>query len=82
MAVELNVAVTALAAFTSNVHVEDVPLQAPDHPANFEPVAAASVSLTDVPLLMLALHVVPQLIPEGLLLIVPVPAPAVCTVSL
>jgi hypothetical protein len=79
--VELNVAVTDFAAFTSNLHVEDVPLQAPDHPANLEPDAAVSVSLTDVPLLKLALHVVPQLIPEGLLLIVPIPEPALCTLS-
>ena len=58
-----------------------VPLQAPDQLANVEPVLGVAVSVTDAPLAMLALHVVPQLIPEGLLVTVPVPVPALCTVS-
>jgi hypothetical protein len=45
--VELNVAVADAAALRESVHVE-VPLQAPDHPANLEPDAAFAVSFTDV----------------------------------
>ena len=77
---EVNVAVADVASFKSRVHV-DVPLQAPDHFANLEPALAVAVSLTDVPAAKLALHVVPQLIPEGLLVIVPAPVPALWTVS-
>ena len=62
------------------MHV-DVPLQAPDQPANVEPDAAVAVSLTDVPLANLALQVDPQLMPDGLLVTVPVPVPALWTVS-
>jgi hypothetical protein len=58
-----------------------VPVQAPDHPVNVEPVAGVAVSVTGAPLVKLALHVVPQLMPEGLLVTVPVPVPALCTVS-
>jgi hypothetical protein len=59
----------------------DVPLQAPDHPAKLEPVDGVAVSVTAVPLLNPALHVVPQLIPEGLLVTTPVPVPAKVTAS-
>ena len=76
----MNVAVAVAAAFRARVHV-DVPLQAPDQPANVEPDAAVAVSLTDVPLANLALQVVPQLMPDGLLVTVPVPVPALWTVS-
>ena len=68
------------AALRARVHV-DVPLQAPDQPTNLEPDAAVAVSLTDVPLAKLALQVVPQLMPDGLLVTVPAPLPALCTVS-
>ncbi len=80
-AVELNVALTVDAAFTERVHVAAVPLQAPDQSASLEPDAAAAVSLTDVPLLNFALHVLPHLIPAGLLVTVPVPDPALSIVS-
>jgi hypothetical protein len=53
----------------------------PDQPANVEPLFAIAVSVTDAPLLNDALHVVPQLIPEGLLVTVPKPVPLNCTVS-
>ena len=76
----MNVAVADVAAFTSTVHV-DLPLQAPDHPANLAPDTGVAVSLTDVPLGKLALHVNPHLMPEGLLVIVPAPVPALCSVS-
>ena len=56
-----------------------VPLQAPDQPANVELAPGVAVSVIAVPLAKLAVHVVPQLIPAGLL--VTVPAPVLCTVS-
>jgi hypothetical protein len=76
----VNVAVTEVLAVGFTAHVP-VPLQAPDQPANVDPVLGVAVSVTGVPLVKLALHVVPQLIPEGLLVIVPVPVPALATVS-
>jgi hypothetical protein len=45
----LNVAVTLRAAVIDTVQVV-VPVHAPLQPANVEPVAAAAVSVTDVPL--------------------------------
>ena len=45
--VRLNVAVTDFAESIVTVHVP-VPVHAPDHPANEEPVAAAAVSVTTV----------------------------------
>ena len=78
---ELNVAVAVAAAFRARVHVDDVPLQAPDQPANFEPDLAVAVSLTDVPLANLSLHVEPQLMPDGPLVMVPEPVPALLTVN-
>jgi hypothetical protein len=80
-AVELNVALTVDAAFRERVQVAEVPLQAPVHSASLDPDAAAAVSLTDVPLLNFAVHVVPHLIPAGLLVIVPAPDPALWIVS-
>ena len=60
-----------------NVITHDaVPPQAPDHPTNVEPAAGVAVKVTLEPLLKLALHVVPQLIPAGLLVTVPLPVPA------
>jgi hypothetical protein len=76
----LNVAVAELLAFRSNLQV-DVPLQAPDHPANLEPDLGSAVNVTDVLLEKSAVHASPQLMPEGSLLIVPTPLPALCTVS-
>ena len=60
---------------------EPVPVQAPLHPAKVEPPAAAAVSVTLVPLLYDAAHVLPQLIPAGEEVTVPVPVPALVTVS-
>ena len=45
----LKVAVTERAWVIDTLHVVAVPLQAPLQPANVEPLAAAAVSVTDVP---------------------------------
>jgi hypothetical protein len=80
-AVVLKVAVTVVAAFNEMVHVALVPLQPPDHSANLEPDLAAAVSLTDVPGVNFAAHVLPQLTPAGLVVTVPAPVPALFTMS-
>ena len=76
----INVAVAEALAFRSNLQVE-VPLQAPDHCENSEPDFGVAVSVTVVPVVYSALQVAPHLMPEGLLVIVPVPLPALWTVS-
>ena len=76
----MNVAITT--AFPVKVTLQVlVPVQAPDQPANVELAFGVAVSVTMVPLVKLALHIAPQLIPARLLMIVPVPMPALCTVS-
>jgi hypothetical protein len=76
----LNVAVTLRAAVIDVVQTP-VPVHAPLQPANVEPLAAAAVSVTEVPLAKLAVHVVPQLMPVGDDVTVPVPVPALVTAS-
>jgi hypothetical protein len=56
-----------------------VPEHAPLHPANTEPIAGVGVSVTTIPLSNLALHVIPQLIPLGVDVTVPLPVPAPAT---
>jgi hypothetical protein len=56
-----------------------VPVQGPPHPAKVEFCPGDSVSVTRVPVAKLALQVGPQLIPEGLLVTVPVPLPPTVT---
>jgi hypothetical protein len=73
--VPLNVAVTVALLVKVTVQAA-VPVQAPDQPPNVELVFAAAVSVTAVPLGKFAVHVVPQLIPAGLLVTVPEPLPA------
>jgi hypothetical protein len=58
-----------------------VAVQLPDQPPKVEPEAGVAVNVTAVPLLRLAVHVLPQLIPVGLLFTVPVPVPTRVTVS-
>src|SRR5580698_8752337 len=78
----LKVAVTCSLAVSVTWQVEPTPLHPPpDQPAKVEPVAGFSVSVTCVPALKLALQVVGQLIPAGLLDTVPVPVPARLSVS-
>jgi len=61
---------------------ELVPVQPPPlQPVNVEPAAGVAVRVMAVPLGNVAEHVVPQEIPAGELVTVPVPAPAVLTVS-
>ena len=58
-----------------------VAVQLPDQPANVEPAAGVAVKVTAVPLLKVVEQVLPQLIPVGLLVTLPVPVPARFTVS-
>lgn len=76
----LNVAVTEVFAVSVTLHAP-VPLHPPDHPVNVDPALGVAVSVTAVPLAKLALHVWPQLMPAGLLAIVPPPVPAAVTLS-
>ena len=77
----LNVAVTDRAWLMETVQVAPLlpvqPLQLP----KVEPLAGDAVRVTVEVLEKLALHVVPQLMPDGLEVTVPVPAPARVTVS-
>jgi len=77
----LNVAVTLLAAFMVTLQVVPLTELHPLQPAKIEPLAATGVRATLVPGLKLALQVLPQLIPAGLLVTVPVPALVLLMVS-
>ena len=67
-----NVAVTLLATLMLTVQLP-VPAQAPLQPVKVLAVAGVAVRVTLAPLVKLALHVVPQLMPAGLLVTVPLP---------
>jgi hypothetical protein len=73
-----NVAVTLLAALMLMVQLA-APVQSPLQPVKLLPVAGVAVRVTLVPLVKLAVHVAPQLMPEPAT--APVPAPALLTVS-
>ena len=76
-----NVAVTVVAPLSVTVQVP-VPEQPPPlQPVKVEPAVGAAVNVTAVPLANAAEHVGPQVIPVGLLVTVPVPAPVLVTVS-
>ena len=74
-------AVTVVSAPNVTVHV-DVPLQPPPfHPIKTEPWAAVAVSVTALPVANGAAQVVPQLMPDGLVVTTPAPVPAFETAS-
>ena len=74
-------AVTVWSPFIATVH-EAVPLQPPPlHPVNVEPPVGEAVRVTVLPLANSPAHVVPQEIPLGLLVTVPVPVPDLLTVN-
>lgn len=75
-----NSGVTVVLASMVRSHVPK-PVQRPDHPAKVVPAAGTAVNTTFFPLEKPAVQVCGQLIPEGLLVTVPVPVPALCTVS-
>lgn len=84
------VAVTEVAAFRVTLQVV-VPVHAPAQLTKVPPLEGVSVSVTAVPCAKVAVHVfvvelpdeleLEQLIPAGVLVTVPVPPPAVATVS-
>src|SRR5207244_814751 len=75
------VAVTVVAALRVTVQAPVPEHPPPAQPVKVEPAAAVAVSVTAVPLVKLAEQVTPQLIPAGELVTVPLPVPALLTVS-
>ena len=74
MTAAVKVAVTEAAALIVTTQVP-VPLQPPPlQPVNVDPPVGAADSVTDAPEVKLATQVDPQLIPEGELVTVPLPA--------
>ena len=69
-----------MAAFIGTVQVVAVPEQSPDQPAKDDPALEAAVRVTEVPEEQDSEQSLPQLIPAGLLVTVPVPDPAFATV--
>jgi hypothetical protein len=63
------------------VTVQVLPVHAPLQPANTEPAVGLGVRTTTVPDAKSWLQVPPQLMPEGLLVTVPAPVPALATLS-
>jgi hypothetical protein len=77
--VKLSVMLVAAVMVTTQVLVPEQP--PPLHPAKKKPVPAVAVSVTCVPWVKVAEHVVGQLIPAGLLVIVPWFAAGAVTVN-
>jgi len=86
IAVGMSVKVAVTAVLASSVTVQaPVPGQltpVPLQPAKSEPLLGVAFKVTWAPPAKLALQVAPQLIPEGLLVTVPVPVPAGITDSM
>jgi len=77
----MKVAVTEVGAFIVALQVAAPVQPQPLQPVKVEPAPGAAVSVTTVPGVKEAEHVAPQEIPAGLLVTVPLPAPALETVS-
>src|SRR5207247_9299048 len=75
----VKVAVTVVAAETVTTHVPVPEHPPPVQPVKVEPAAGVAVSVTAVPLVKLAEHVAPQVIPAGALVTLPLPVPAAVT---
>ena len=75
-----NVAVTEVAAVIVVVHVP-VPVQAPLQPVKVEPAAGVAVNVTADPLVNACEHVAPQEMPDGELVMLPLPVPDLVTLS-
>ena len=58
-----------------------VPAQSPDQRVNLEPGEALAFRVTEAPSWKVAAQVVPQLMPAGLDVTLPVPVPALLTVN-
>ncbi len=69
----MKVAVTELFVLTFTVQVAVLPVQPPVHPVKEDPAAGTSVSVTCTPESKLAVQSCGQLIPVGVLVIVPEP---------
>ena len=76
-----NVAVTVLAVSTVTMQLPTPKQPPPDQPVNVDPADAAAASVTNCPLRYPSVQSAPQLIPEGELVTVPSPSPALETVS-
>jgi len=77
----LKVAATVSLALSVTMQVGLLPQLPPTQPAKDEFALAVGVSVTCVPGEKLALQMVPQLMPEGLLVTVPFPVPARVTLN-
>jgi hypothetical protein len=72
----------AVQARLAVIGMEPLPQSAwPLQPSNLEPLVATGVRVTAVPLTKAAEQLAPQLIPAGVLVTVPLPAPVFVTVS-
>jgi len=72
----LKVAVTSWSWLMVTWHVRLLPEQPPLHPVNTEAPEGEAVSVTTAPATKSAEHELPQAIPSGLLVTVPLPAPS------
>ena len=77
----VKLAVTDFATSIVTSQVGDAPLHAPDQPEKTEFTAGVAVRVTTVPRLYGSEQSAPQVIPAGLEVTVPIPVPAVVTVS-